>query len=57
MTLEEVAKEIGISRPLLDHWELGFNKVRPKQLDRWCKALNISNNLKVEVSIGFLGDA
>ena len=56
MTLEELSQETGFSRPLIDHWELGVNKIKPKELEKICKALDITNNLSVSVKIGFLID-
>ena len=53
MTLWELAKETGFSRSLIDHWELGLNKIKPKQFERLCEALQVSNNIHVEVKIGF----
>lgn len=54
MTLKEVAHETGYSRTLIDHWELGYNKIKPKQLEKLCEVYNISNNLAVHISLGFL---
>ena len=56
MTLKEVSQQTGYSRPLIDHWELGVNKIKPKQLERLCEALNITNNLSIDVKLGFLLD-
>ena len=54
MTQLELSQATGYSRPLIDHWELGRNKIKPHQLEKICEALNITNNLKVEVKLGFL---
>lgn len=54
MTLKELSEETGFSRSLIDHWELGLNKIKPKQLEILCKALEITNNLSVNVRVGFL---
>lgn len=54
MTMKEVAQLTGYSRPLIDHWELGCNKIKPKQLERLCEVYDITNNLSVQVKIGFL---
>lgn len=56
MTLQEVAQKTGFSRSLIDHWELGFNKINPKKFERLCDALQVSSNLKIEVKIGFWRD-
>lgn len=56
MTLKEVSQLSGYSRPLIDHWELGLNKIKPKQLDRLCEIYKISNNLSVSIKLGFLLD-
>lgn len=53
MTLKEVSEATGFSRSLIDHWELGFNKIKPKQFERLCEALQVSSNLKIDVKIGF----
>ncbi len=53
MTLLELSQETGYSRSLIDHWELGLNKIKPKQFEQLCKALQVSNNICVEVKIGF----
>ena len=54
MTLKELSQLTGYSRPLIDHWELGLNKIKPKQLEKLCEALDVANNLQVEVKLGFL---
>lgn len=54
ITLKELSKKTGYSRALHDHWELGFNKIRPEQLERTCKALQIPNNLKVDIELKIL---
>ena len=56
MTLREVAQKTGYSRPLIDHWELGYNKIKPKQLENLCRVYDVSNNLSVTVKLGFLLD-
>lgn len=56
MTLMEVSQATGYSRTLIDHWELGFSKLKPKQFERLCEALQVSSNLKIEVKIGFWED-
>lgn len=53
MTLKELSEETGYSRSLIDHWELGLNKIKPQQFERLCEALEVTNNLKIEVKIGF----
>lgn len=54
MTLLELSQETGYSRTLIDHWELGLNKIKPKQFEKLCEALQVSNNLQIDVKIGFL---
>lgn len=54
MTLKELSQATGYSRPLIDHWELGLSKIKPKQYENICKALNISTSIKVEVTLGYL---
>lgn len=54
MTLKELSQLTGYSRSLIDHWELGLNKLKPKQLEKLCEALDVTNNLQVEVKLGFL---
>ena len=56
MTLMEVSQATGFSRTLIDHWELGFNKIKPRQFERLCEALQVSKNLKINVKIGFWSD-
>ncbi len=56
MTLTEVAKITGFSRSLIDHWELGFNKIKPRQFERLCEALQVSPNMKIDVKVGFWSD-
>ncbi len=56
MTLEELSEKTGYSRPLLDHWELGLNKIKPKQFENVCKALNVSTSMDIKVKIGYLLD-
>lgn len=54
MTQLELSLSTGYSRSLIDHWELGLNKMKPYQLEKICEALNVTNNLKVEVKLGLL---
>lgn len=52
LTLRDVAKMTGYSRTIIDHWELGFNKIKPNQLEKLCEVLEITNLLTVEVKLG-----
>ena len=52
LTLRDVAKRTGYSRTTIDHWELGFNKIKPNQLEKLCEVLEITNLLTVEVKLG-----
>lgn len=54
MTLLELSQLTGYSRTLIDHWELGLNKIKPNQLDNLCKALQVTNILSVTVKLGHL---
>ena len=56
MTLKEVSQSTGYSRTLIDHWELGLNKIKPKQLENLCDVYQVSNNLSVSIKLGFLID-
>lgn len=56
MTLMEVSQATGFSRTLIDHWELGFNKIKPRQFERLCEILQVNPNLKIDVKIGFWSD-
>jgi transcriptional regulator with XRE-family HTH domain len=53
LTIKQVAKKIGCSRSLVDHWELGFTKISPKAYSKLCEVLQISESQKIEVTIGF----
>lgn len=53
LTLMELSRLTGYSRPLIDRWELGISKIKPNQLESLCNALNITNNMHVEVKLGF----
>lgn len=53
MTLKELSQKTGYSRTLIDYWELGISKIKPIQLEKICEALNVTNNLKIEVKLGF----
>lgn len=52
ITIKELAQKVGYSRPLVDHWELGRNKIKPKQFAKICKVLNVSNKISIEVKVG-----
>lgn len=52
LTLKEVSEETGFSRTLIDHWELGLNKIKPHQFERLCQALQVSPDLYVNLKIG-----
>lgn len=53
LTLKQVSKATGYSRPLIDNWELGLSKIKPKQYEKLCEALQVSTSLKVDVTVGF----
>lgn len=53
MTLKQLSKLTGISRTQLDHYELGLSKIKKTNWVRICEALQVSESLKVEVTIGF----
>jgi len=52
LTLNEISKKTGYSRPLIDRWELGITKIKPSQFERLCNVLSIPTMLKVDVQIG-----
>ena len=52
LTLNEISKKTGYSRPLIDRWELGITKIKPSQFERICNVLSIPTMLKVDVQIG-----
>lgn len=53
LTLKQLSKLTGISRSQLDYYELGLSKISKTNWTRICEALNVSENLKVEVTIGY----
>lgn len=53
LSLSQLSKLTGISRSQLDHYELGWNKIKKSNWKRICEALEVSENIKVEVTIGF----
>lgn len=53
LTLKEVSNLTGYSRTLIDHWELGFNKIKKEQFERICEALQVTGNLQIDVKLGF----
>lgn len=53
LTLKELSQLTGFSRTLIDHWELGFNKIKKEQFEKLCEALQVTNNLKIDVKLGF----
>lgn len=52
LTLNEISKKTGYSRPLIDRWELGITKIKPSQFERLCNVLSIPTMLKVDIQIG-----
>lgn len=52
LTLYDMSKITGFSRALIDHWELGYSKIKPKQFGVLCEALGIKPTIKVEVTVG-----
>ena len=52
LTLNEISKKTGYSRPLIDRWELGITKIKPSQFERLCNVLSIPTMLNVDVQIG-----
>jgi len=52
LTLNEISKKTGYSRPLIDRWELGITKIKPSQFERLCNVLSVPTMLKVDVQIG-----
>ena len=53
MTLKDVSRLTGYSRPMIDRWELGVSKMKKSQLERLCDVLQVTNNLSVDVRLGF----
>ena len=53
MTLQQLSKMTGISRSLIDHWELGFSKIKPAYFERLCDALQVSSEINITISIGY----
>lgn len=56
MSLREVAKATGYSRTTIDCWELGMSRIKENQFEQLCKVYDITNNISVNVKIGFLLD-
>ncbi len=54
ITLKELSQETGLSRPLLDHYELGCSKIKPSNWEKISSALNISSSIKIDVTLGYL---
>lgn len=52
MTILELAQETGYSRSLIDHWELGMNKIKPKQYEKLCSVLKVSPSMKIDITVG-----
>lgn len=53
LTLKQVSNATGYSRSLLDQWELGLCKIKPKLYDRLCEVLQVSTSIKVDITVGF----
>ena len=53
MSLYELSKLTGFSKSMLDMWELGLSKIKPKQYSLICEALQISESIKIEVKLGY----
>lgn len=53
LTLSQISKLTGYSRPLIDRWELGLTRIKDYQFENLCKALDVTNNVFVEVKVGF----
>ena len=53
LTLKDVSRMTGYSRPMIDRWELGLSKMKTSQLERLCDVLQVTNNLSVDVRLGF----
>lgn len=53
MTQKELSKKIGVSRSLVDHWELGLTKVSDSKMELLCEALEMSNSMDITVKIGY----
>ena len=52
MTLREVSQATGFSRTLIDCWELGFNKIKSRQFEILCEALQIDPTIYIKVELG-----
>lgn len=50
LTLSSISKITGYSRPLIDRWELGLTKIKPKQFEIICDALGVKPKLNVQVT-------
>lgn len=53
MSLCELSKLTGFSKSMLDMWELGLCKIKPKQYSLICEALQISESMKIEITVGY----
>nr|DAX05585.1 MAG TPA: Helix-turn-helix XRE-family like protein [Bacteriophage sp.] len=51
LKIYEVAKKMGYSRSLVNHWELGYSKMNAKQYKAYCNVLNIMPKINVHVVI------
>lgn len=53
LSLRDLSKQTGFSRTLIDNWELGIQRIKKEQFERLCEALQVTNNLKIDIKIGF----
>lgn len=51
LTLNDVAKKTGFSKSIINHWELGYNKIKPRQYQMLSEVLDLSSQIKIDVRI------
>lgn len=51
LTINDVAKKTGFSKSIINHWELGYNKIKPRQYQMLSEVLDLSSQIKIDVRI------
>ena len=52
MTLQEVSKRVGITRQMLDLYELGRCRIKGNVYEKICEVLDIYSGIEINVKIG-----
>ncbi len=54
ITLRDLSKRVGVSRVMLDNWELGLCRIKSEQFQLLCKTLNCPSEFLVSINFNII---